>query len=650
MIFCKFHSYCSKINFLKSNSSNFLRIPTMSVHHSRVSSMLKLLTEKKLDSFIVDRVDPHNTEVPHSTFDRLSFISGFTGSYGLALVTHDKCYLWTDSRYFIQAERQLSSPWVLMKLLEKDVPSLTEFLSRTKEIKTVGFDLYSTTYKSHEHMVKKATEKEFVGLTENPVDVVWGKERPPLPLNPLKLHPLKYSGVSVSDKLVEVRKEMTKNNVNVLALTNLDEVAYMLNLRGSDVETSPLFYSYLVVEMDKIILFVDKRKLNDEVTSYLKSFSVETRDYNDVFSYLETVGTSEKGSPFKMWASTFSSVHLCNSFLKNHSDSTPRELFLETTPVCDLKACKNDTELKCMAEAHVADGIAMAKFFSTVYEMKDNGTLFDKDEYDLAKLSSKFRFEQENNVGLSFEPISSIAENGAVVHYRALKGDCSKIGPHMYLLDSGGQYLTGTTDVTRTVHFGTPTDEEKLAYTLVLKGHLALRHAKFPEGTPGESLDVLAKLPLWERGMNYYHGTGHGVGSYLNVHEGPCNITSLYKPKVGKPNIVYLKPGMVLSNEPGFYEAGKFGVRIENMFYVKELDDRFSKDNRKYYEFDDLTLVPYCKDLLDHSLLTKQEVEWINEYHKRISDTLVPRMSSRPGYEKAVEFLKKSAQPLLHNK
>uniref|UniRef100_A0A3B0N0S4 Peptidase, putative n=1 Tax=Theileria annulata TaxID=5874 RepID=A0A3B0N0S4_THEAN len=667
MIFYKFHSYCSKINFLIPTNIFYLRFSTMSIHQSRLSSLLNLLTEKKLDSFIVDRVDPHNTEVPHSTFDRLSFISGFTGSYGFALVTHDQCYLWTDSRYFIQAERQLSKPWVLMKLLEKDVPTLTEFLSSTKEsklpllyfisVKTVGFDLYSTTYKSYENMLKKAPEKEFVGLTENPVDVVWGKERPPFPLNPLKLHPLKYSGVSVSDKLVDVRKEMTTNNVDVLALTNLDEVAYMLNLRGSDVETSPLFYSYLVVEMDKIILFVDHRKLNEEVTSYLKSLSVETRDYNEVFSYLETVGTDQSGSAgtgdpvpsFKMWSSTFSSVHLCNSFLKHNSDSTPRELFLETTPVCDLKACKNETELKCMAEAHIADGIAMAKFFATVYEMKENGTLFDKDEYELGQLSSECRFEQENNVGLSFEPISSISENGAVVHYRALKESCSKIGPYMYLLDSGGQYLTGTTDVTRTVHFGTPTEEEKLAYTLVLKGHLALRHAKFPEGTPGESLDVLAKLPLWERGMNYYHGTGHGVGSYLNVHEGPCNITSLYKPRIGKPNIVYLKPGMVLSNEPGFYEAGKFGVRIENMFYVKELDDNFSKDNRKFYEFDDLTLVPYCKDLMDHSLLTKQEVEWVNEYHKRISDTLVPLMSSRPGYEKAVEFLKKSAQPLTHN-
>ncbi|BAM41808.1 uncharacterized protein TOT_040000923 [Theileria orientalis strain Shintoku] len=627
----------------------------MSYSSNRLSSLLKLLSDKNLDSFVVNHGDPHASEYFHHSFDRISFISGFTGSYGLALVTHSKCYLWTDSRrfksyrYFIQAERQLSEPWVLMKLHEKGFPTLTEFLSTSTDLKRVGFDSNTTTYTLYKHWMEKVKDKEFVGLSDNPVDAVWAGDRPAFPLGPLKIYPLKYSGVSVSEKLVSVRDEMKKNNVNALALTNLDDVAYMLNLRGSDVECSPLFYAYLLVEMEKITLFVDHRKLDDETKTYLKSFSVETRDYNDLFPYVENLGTGEKGvilSKFRMWASPSASVYLCTSFLKNNTESTPRELHLEVTPVCDLKASKNDTELKCMVEAHVLDGIALAKFFAKVYEMKDNGTLFDKDEYDLGELSSEVRYEQESNAGLSFPPISSVGENGAVVHYRAEKDNCSKIGPHMYLLDSGGQYLTGTTDVTRTIHFGKPTEEEKKAYTLVLKGHLALRHAVFPDDTPGQTLDVLARQYLWNHGMNYYHSTGHGVGAYLNVHEGPCAISSLFKPTVGKVNVTYLKPGMVLSNEPGYYKAGHFGVRIENMVYVKKVEGAFSKDHREFLEFEDLTLVPYCKDLLDFTLLTRQELDRLNEYHKRIADTLVPRMVNMPGYDKAIEFLKKCAEPL----
>ncbi|AFZ81581.1 peptidase, putative [Theileria equi strain WA] len=628
-----------------------------------LSHLIALLREKKLDALIVDHDDPHASEIPHETYDRLSFISGFTGSSGCALITTSKSYLWTDSRYFIQAEKELSSPWILMKLREKGVPLIHDFILQNPDLKKIGFDLYTTSYNTHKFWKEKLHDRELVGLTANPIDEIWSDKRPQFPLHSVKVHELRYSGLSVTDKMLKFREEMLKRGSDAIVLTLLDEIAYALNLRGSDSDVSPFFYSYLVIEKEAITLFIESKKVDDLIIKYLNSHKVSVRGYNEIFKYLENLGVTsdtDTTTTYKIWVSPSVSVYICNSFLQSNSEVLKRELIVENTPICNIKvdrpiniliiiqARKNDTELQGMAEAHILDGIALARFFGDVLNKKEDGTLFKETEFTLGELSTRYRLDEDECVGYSFPPISAIGSNGAIVHYRPDKENSSLIEPKMYLLDSGGQFYGGTTDVTRTVHFGDPTPEEKEAYTLVLKGHLALRQAIFPENTSGLSLDVLARQYLWKTGRNYYHGTGHGVGAFLNVHEGPASISTLSKTATGRLSVVYLEEGMVLSNEPGYYKEGEFGIRIENVVYVKPLGDDFSEDSRKYFTFDDFTLVPYCKELLDHSILTKEEKEWINEYHKRIADTLIPRMLERSSheYESAIEYIKKSAEPI----
>ncbi|KAK1933217.1 metallopeptidase M24 family protein [Babesia divergens] len=629
---------------------------------SNTRALMAMLVDLNLDAIVIDHDDPHATEVPHPAFEGLQFVSNFSGSWGKALVTREIAYLWTDSRYFIQAAKQLQEPWQLMRVGEKGVPDIAEVITKGN-LKRVGIDAHTTHNRWLDHHEKLLKGVEFVRLYDNPVYQLWKDGRPKFPSDPVCIHSEDFAGLSTDVKLSEIRRQMSESEADAIVFSELDEIAYVLNLRGSDSDVSPIFYAFFILEKQAATLvyhvyspfiyrlFIEPCKLTDDVKTYLKSHNIAIQEYSALLSYLETIANKSPRNadkPFKLWVSPTASVAICNSFLSKGSIEAPRVLLQQDTPACTMKAVKNVVELQGMKEAHILDGIALARFFALVENMKKEGTLYEISELDLGDLSTQCRAEIKENRGLSFHPISSIGANGAIVHYRATEENNSKISRQIYLLDSGGQYPGGTTDVTRTVHFGTPTAEEKEAYTQVLKGHLALRHAVFPECTSGRALDVLARQYLWRGGRNYYHGTGHGVGAYLNVHEGPQAITLLRKPRSGDLQVVYLEPGMTLSNEPGYYKEGHFGIRIENVVYVKRVEGEFSKDHTNYLTFEDLTLVPYCKDLMDMEMLTEEEVKWINEYHHMVAETLIPRMEqlSPSMYTDAIQYLLTAAEPL----
>ncbi|GFE53432.1 metallopeptidase M24 family protein [Babesia ovis] len=617
---------------------------------SPTSMLMDALVSHNLDAIIIDHDDPHATEIPHDAFGALEFISKFSGSWGKALVSRDGAWLWTDSRYYIQAAKELESPWELMRYGIKDVPDIATFI-KEKGYKRVGIDAHTTPLKTLNLYLTISKDIKFVELYQNPIYDIW-EGRPQLPLDPVRVHPEKYTGMTAADKLAHIRSEMKKESADAVVFSLLDEVAYVLNLRGNDSDVSPLFYGYLLVTKDSAVLFIDDKKVTDDVRNALGSCCVDIKPYGDLSTFLRdiTMSAADKspGERYTLWVSPSASVAICNSFLSAATNDMPRELMQQDTPACIMKAVKNKTELDGMKEAHILDGIALSEFFAIVEKMKQDGTLFQSDELILGDISTRCRAEMPDNRGISFQPISSIGSNCAIVHYRATEDNKTKIEPQVYLLDSGGQYPGGTTDVTRTVHFGTPTAEEKEAYTQVLKGHLALRHAIFPEQTAGATLDILARQYLWSGGRNYYHGTGHGVGAYLNVHEGPMSISTLRKPKMFNIEVIYLEPGMVLSNEPGFYKEGHFGIRIENVVYVTPVEGDFSKDHTKFLTFADLTLVPYCKEMMDLTMLSQQEIDWINEYHSLIASTLIPRMEllSATKYADAIAYLRKAAEPI----
>eukprot|EP00371_Babesia_bovis_P003318 XP_001611965.1 metallopeptidase M24 family protein [Babesia bovis T2Bo] len=612
--------------------------------------LMKALVTHNLDALIIDHDDPHATEIPHEAFGGLEFVSKFTGSWGQALVSTEGAWLWTDSRYYIQAARELQQPWELMPYGMKDVPDLPTFI-KTKGYKKIGIDAHTTPQKVLEHYESVADTAFFVELYKNPIYEIWDS-RPTLPVDHIFIHPEKYTGMSTIAKLTEIRGALKKEKADAVVFSVLDEIAYVLNLRGSDCDTSPLFYSYLVVGEIDAVLFIDERKVPDSVRDELASWGVQIMPYEELFLFLrhlpQKMTKKNDVKTYTLWASHSASVAICDSFMSGDSKLIQKRLIQKPTPACWMKAIKNKVELEGMTEAHIQDAIALAEFFAKVENMKQDGTLFTADELILGSMSSQCRADMPDNRGISFHPISSIGSNCAVVHYRATEEIKAKIEPKIYLLDSGGQYPGGTTDVTRTIHFGTPSDEEKEAYTQVLKGHLALGHAIFPEHTSGATLDILARQYLWASGRNYYHGTGHGVGSYLNVHEGPMSISLLTKPRMGDYKVIYLEPGMVLSNEPGFYKEGHYGIRIENMIYVKPVEGDFSKDKTEFLTFETLTLVPYCKELMNIAMLSQQEIDWINQYHARIADILLPRMEalSPTKYADAIKYIKAAAEPI----
>lgn len=539
-------------------------------------------------------------------------------------MTHDKAALATDGRYFNQAGKQLDENWTLLKQGLQDVPTWQEWtVEQAEDGKTVGLDPTTITApeaKKLAEKIKKKGGKDLVAIAANLVDEVWGGKKPSRPNEPVKVLGMECAGKTYQDKIEDLRKELEKKKAAGFVVSMLDEIAWLFNLRGNDIPYNPVFFSYAVITPSNATLYVDESKLDSTAKEHLTG--VKIQPYDAIFSDLTALASHEPAtngaadsSPQKKnyLISTKASWALSQALGGEDKVDEIRSL------IGDAKAIKNETEREGMRQCHIRDGAALSEFFAWLEE-----ELISKktklDEVQAADKLETIRSKGAKFVGLSFDTISSTGENAAVIHYKPEPGNCATIDPaKIYLCDSGAQYLDGTTDTTRTLHFGTPTAAEIEAYTLVLKGNIALELAVFPKGTSGFALDTLARQFLWAYGLEYRHGTGHGVGSYLNVHEGPIGIGTRIQ-----YSEVPLSVGNVISDEPGYYEDGNFGIRIENVVMVKEVETKHRFGDKPYFGFEHVTLVPMCRKLVDVSLLTEREKKWLDAYHAEVLEKTGP--------------------------
>jgi len=569
---------------------------------SRIESLRSLMKERSIDAFIIPSSDNHGSEYVSDYFRVRQWISGFTGSAGTVVITEKEAHLWVDGRYFLQGEQQIQgTEYILERMGEPGVKTYTQWIcDNVKTGGTVSFNGKVFTVSQLHDLEESFKEKGIKTKPEEDIfDIIW-KDRPTMPNKKIFIHEDSYAGKTVEEKLTLVKEEMKNINVNNLLLASLDDIAWLLNLRGGDVECNPVFLSYFLISDDKYILYVDKEKLNEKIINLLSSKSISIKDYNDIVSDLKLIKGNITFDPSK------TNVWLKESINKEVNTIEKRNI---TT---DLKARKNSVELKNIENAHIKDGVAMVKFIKWVKENVNNEEIT---EISAAEKLKELRAEGEDFIDISFDTIAGYGPHGAIIHYKASEESSLKLQPKgLFLVDSGAQYLDGTTDITRTIALGELTEEEKEDYTLVLKGHLNLSTAIFLEGTPGCSLDVLARRALWSKGLDFKHGTGHGVGYLLNVHEGPQGIRRELNP-------IALEEGMIVSNEPGVYKADKHGVRIENLIAVQEKE---KNDFGKFMCFKDLTLCPYELDAINISLLNEDEKSWLNDYHKKVLEKLSP--------------------------
>ncbi|KAI7741667.1 hypothetical protein M8C21_005365 [Ambrosia artemisiifolia] len=579
-----------------------------------------------IDAYIIPSQDAHQSEFIAECYMRRAYISGFTGSAGTAVVTSNKAALWTDGRYFLQAEKQLSSSWILMRAGNWGVPNTTEWLNDVLVPGgRIGIDpfLFSSDAINELKEAVAKSNHELVYLYDvNLVDEVWKEARPKPPNKPIRVHDLKYAGVDVSTKLSNLRAELTDHGSSAIVISMLDEVAWLLNLRGNDVPHSPVMYAYLIVEIDSAKLFVDNSKVTHEVMDYLKKAGIELRPYEAILSEIESLAARgahlwlDTSSVNAAISSTYATA--CDKYIErlsskskgNNLSGAPTAL-CKSSPISLAKAIKNHAELEGMRDSHLRDAAALAEFWSWLEEEINKDVRLT--EVEVADKLLEFRASQAGFVDTSFDTISGSGANGAIIHYKAEADSCSVVDRHkLFLLDSGAQYLDGTTDITRTVHFGEPSERQKECFTRVLQGHIALDQAVFPENTPGFVLDAFARASLWKVGLDYRHGTGHGVGAALNVHEGPQSISFRFG------NMTPLLKGMIISNEPGYYEDHAFGIRIENLLFVKEVNTPNRFGGNTYIGFEKLTFVPIQTKLIDLTLLSAAEIDWLNDYHSEV--------------------------------
>ncbi|XP_037093227.1 xaa-Pro aminopeptidase 1-like [Pollicipes pollicipes] len=568
---------------------------------------------EELHAYIVPSADSHGSEYLAACDERRAFLTGFTGSAGTAVVTQTHACLWTDGRYHLQARAEMDLNWTLMKDGVAGTPTQGEWLSSTLPATggAVGVDPRLLSSRVWDTLAAElsAAGHSLRPVQQNLVDLVWN-EQPARTSNAVLPHPVKYTGMSVKSKLEEVRSQMQQRKCTLLAIAALDEIAYLLNLRGSDIVFNPVFFSYCVVLPDTVHLFIDAQKLSSGVAQHFADEGVsdlQLHGYEDVWSFLKDKAAEMDG---KAWLCPLASHALTAIF-----DRSQR--VLERTPPCTMKAIKNDTEIQGMHSAHVRDAAALCTYLSWLEEQVSAG--HNVTEVSGAQKLDALRAEQDLFVSLSFSTISSSGPNGAVIHYHpAAATDRPITADELYLVDSGGQYRDGTTDVTRTVHFGHPTKHQKECFTRVLKGQIALATAVFPNKTRGTLLDPLARLALWNVGLDYSHGTGHGIGSYLNVHEGPMTIHSRPQP----PSEAGLEQGMFVSDEPGYYEDGQFGIRLENIVRVVPAATKHNFGGRGFLTFTHVTLVPVQTKMLVPELLTQQEIGWLNDYHAECRETV----------------------------
>ncbi|GHU61359.1 aminopeptidase [Bacteroidia bacterium] len=575
---------------------------------AKIQALRQVMLSENVQACIIPSSDPHIDEYTPDCWKTREWISGFTGSAGTVVVTLDKIGLWTDSRYFLQAESQLNgTEIVLHKTGLPETQEIPEWIASELSVgDCVGIEGAVFTLSEARSLIDFFSGKKLQVRTDfAPYNTLW-KDRPLIPVHSAFILPDSFAGKSSREKRAEVLELMRKNDTNLTILVSLDMIAWLFNIRGNDVKYNPVVVSYAIVSEEETVLFIQPEKLTGDVKEYLREQGVSIACYDEITNYVASRHEAKiLITPAKINYALYSTIP---------ADCKITELTVH--PVDTLKGIKNETEIACIKDAMRKDGVALVQFF---YDLEKTLAAGEKtSELTVAEKIRLFRSLQKWFVSESFETIAGYGPHGAIVHYSATPDSDSEIEQNnLLLIDSGAQYLNGTTDITRTLAIGEVSSEVKKDYTNVLKGHIALASARFPKGTTGMQLDILARQFLWKSGQNFQHGTGHGVGFFLNVHEGPQSIRMNFNPAT-------LEPGMLTSNEPGLYRTGKYGIRIENLLLTTH--DQ-STEFGDFYRFDTLSLCPISTNIIDKSLLDKEEKDWLNSYHRKVYETLSPFLS-----------------------
>ncbi len=595
----------------------------------RVEKLRALMAQKNIDAYVIPTDDFHGSEDVGEYFRCRAFISGFTGSAGTVIVTKDKAGLWTDGRYFLQGAAQLAGSGIdLYKMGEPGVLTIEEFLlEELKSGSVIGFDGRTMVYSAASRLEKLLAEKDIkIAYEEDLVGMIWD-DRPPLSKNPAWLLSVEYAGASREERIALIRNEMKNKSVDVFVLTSLDDIAWLLNFRGSDVNCNTVVLAYAVITAADVILFTDESKFASDAKIELTAAGVTFREYDSVYEYVKTVKGRVFADPNK------ANYKLVKSILAADADSVVLGTNLTLLP----KAVKNEVEIDNMRKTHIKDGAAITKlmYFLKHWEEKDKLT-----EMDIVDKIEELRGEQEGYIKPSFDTIAGYAENGAIVHYGVTEESNKTLkNKGLILIDTGGTYMGGTTDITRTIALGPLTDTEKKHYTAVLKGNIDLGSTQFPRGTRGLNLDAIARRPIWEIGCDYNHGTGHGIGYMLNVHEGPNSIRKTVMDSITES--AELEPGMITSNEPGIYIENSHGIRLETLVLCCEKLVCGGISEKPMLYFETLTLVPFDLDAVIPEMLTPKQKEVLNEYHARVYDTVAPLLT-----EEEAEWLKHATRSI----
>lgn len=589
--------------------------------NQRLESLREVMRREHLSAFIFPSTDAHQSEYVADHWQGRTWISGFNGSAGTAVVTMKSAALWTDSRYFLAAEEQLKgTEFQLMKLKIEGTPTISEWLAQELqgENAEVGLDGMVNSY--HETMGLIADLRKSGGITVrtnfDPLGLIW-TDRPAIPANPVEIQPMEFAGESVASKISRIRTALRQRHADGMLISALDDIAWTLNLRGTGVHCVPVFVSYLLISSQQVSLYVDSAKINDEVKAYLTENGISLYPYNKVAEGLE------RYSEYNILLDGDETSYFLWKTVKC------QEIIAGNSPVPAMKAQKNDREIAGFRQAMLRDGVAMVKFLRWLKPAVEAG---GQTEISIDRKLTSLRAEQHLFRDISFDTIAGYQAHGAIVHYEATPETDVALKPEgLILIDSGAQYQDGTTDITRTISLGPVTEEMKHVYTLVLKGHIQLELAKFPDGASGTQLDALARECMWREGYNYLHGTGHGVGSYLSVHEGPHQIRMEWKPTP-------LRAGMTVTDEPGLYLSGKFGVRIENTLLIKDYQ---TTEFGKFLQMESLTLCPIDLTPVDFSMLQPEEIEWLDTYHRDVFEKLSPYLEGED-----LEWLREATRPV----
>ena len=581
--------------------------------NQRLEELREVMRREHLAAFIFPSTDPHQSEYVADHWKGREWISGFDGSAGTAVVTLQSAALWTDSRYFIAAEEQLKgSEFQLMKLKLPGTPSIAEWINgqlamANSPFTEVGIDGSCSSANAVRELIGDLRREGGLTLRTNfdPLRQLW-RQRPPIPEHPVEIYPLEYAGEPARAKIARIRQALRQQHADGMLMAALDDIAWTLNLRGTDVHCNPVFVGYLLISSKDVTLYINKVKLSPEVIAYLKAEGVGVDSYENVAQGLKDY---------------FEYNILLDPDEVNYTlyKAVTREIVEEESPVKRMKTIKNDTEIAGFKSAMLKDGIAMTKFLFWLSGYIGEEKIGELTEIGIDRKLTALRAEQPLYRDISFDTIAGYGEHAAIVHYEATPETDIPLQPRgLLLLDSGAQYLDGTTDITRTIALGPLTEEEKRIYTLVLKGHIQIELCKFPSGSSGTQIDILARKDMWREGLNYLHGTGHGVGTYLNVHEGPHQFRMEWKPAP-------LVAGMTITDEPGIYLEGRCGARIENtLLIVPYRQTEFGE----FLQFESLTLCPIDKRPIILEMMLQEEIEWLNAYHRRVFDTLSPHLDS----------------------